>query len=145
MKSEPRILKSKTFVRQTRIEPYFAPLSMSTPVVVIATIDGEKKESIDKIRLGTLCLTNGRLQMMTDKEKKDVKERIDDDTLVPKTILLRPDQVELIDGFVKRFGKCKLWMSMSSIIRLAVDEGLEDAVGKFSKIPGWEESKEEEK
>ena len=82
--------------------------------------------------------------MMTDKEKKDVKQRIDDDTLVPKTILLRPDQVDLIDGFVKRFGKCKLWMSMSSIVRLAVDEGLEDAVGKYANLPGWEQSKEEE-
>lgn len=75
--------------------------------------------------------------MMTDKKNKDVKERIEDETLVPKTILLRPDQVDLIEGFVKRFGACKLWMSMSSIVRLAIDEGLEDAVGRFANLPGW--------
>ena len=75
---------------------------------------------------------------MTDRENKEVKDRIEADTLVPKTILLRPEQVDLIEGYIKRFGRAKLWMSMSSLVRLAVDEGLEDAVSRFGNLPGWE-------
>ena len=74
---------------------------------------------------------------MTDRENKEVKDRIEADTLVPKTILLRPEQVDLIEGYIKRFGNAKLWMSMSSLVRLAVDEGLEDAVGRFGNLPGF--------
>lgn len=49
-----------------------------------------------------------------------------------KTLMLTQEQIEALEGVIGKMKKNKLEMSLSSIVRILIDEHLEEMAEKFS-------------
>lgn len=56
---------------------------------------------------------------------------LDREDIVRKTFCVRQDQMEVLSSFVEQFASKGLPVSVSALVRMAIDEGLADAAAKW--------------